>query len=1017
MNTASSTGTLAVQYNFYTLPDEMAVYNQGGVLIFDSGMVSGSGVFNIAYTNSSVLTIVMNPFGNPSPGTLWDYTINTAQGYTTYLVLTEDTNKTTTPIKFAPTPFYGIANLTTITNPPVIITNPAVITTNYATTNNYYPVPNEAVGWHSSFESGSGPAGGWVLNSGNALVLSTGYSGSTAFEGNYYLDISGTTTLGNISTNVSTVIGQTYLLSFAYSKNPVGGAHAVQLLANGSPLLAISVTTNNSWPNLGWATTSVLFTATSTTTIITFATLTPDPYGVLLDAIDLAPLNVGSDGFEGATAGDYAQGHFFDGWYVNSNQVTVIFNPALANEGNQLLALADGTISRILPTIPGSNYILSFAYRGPGAVSLWRGENNANDSIGANNPATVQNITYTAGEIGQAMVFNGTNSYIQYPASGSLNVGTNSSGFTLDAWLFLVNTQYLESMFEWNTGSGTGDGPVGLQFAVAPYNGQVDGDLNANLEDTTTAFHNFNSVGTLVSYGSFQHVALTYDRISGNAVIYRNGVVVANANLGNSFTTQTTFPLYLGWRAAGNFVSPASNALQGDLDEPTIYNRPLSASEIIAIYNQGTNHAAKYDLTAPTIAQGLAEAMGTVGTNAIPLFYGNNNNWQTNTITFMATQSNMVLQVAGLEPGMLLDNFLLTNVVYVTNISGYTTNLPTYTTNAPTYTTNTSGGDVYYLPEQSLDTFKGVNAYGQWQLEVWDNRVGAGLTNTLVNWQLRFNFASSLSSVGVLTNEVPVTNVIPAGGMEYYLVIVPTNADFATNRLLFASGPLNVWFNPATLPVGTNPPDYLLLPNSTGGHSILSLTSMPTNIVPGGTYYLAVQNTGASAVTYGIEVDFRLVFPPVPPAIGTQVINELTLLTVTNTGTSGHPPLNYSVSISVDTNAMLLLGWPLLYAGPSPAPVISPTGIITWTPSEYQDRGLHHHHGHHRQQPAAVKHDQQFHRDRERGEHAAVLFEHTDQSEHRRAFHAHREQRGRRFGHPAQSAVLLADQPAGRHDH
>ena len=47
--------------------------------------------------------------------------------------------------------------------------------------------------------------------------------------------------------------------------------------------------------------------------------------------------------------------------------------------GNNLLALADGQITRTLPTVPGKKYTLSYAYRGPGIVSLWRGESNAVD--------------------------------------------------------------------------------------------------------------------------------------------------------------------------------------------------------------------------------------------------------------------------------------------------------------------------------------------------------------------------------------------------------------------------------------------------------------------------------------------------------------------------------------------------------------------------------------------------------------------------------------------------------------
>ncbi|MGH8022762.1 MAG: proprotein convertase P-domain-containing protein, partial [Limisphaerales bacterium] len=99
-------GNVAIDYNFQSLPDEMAVYYEGG-LIFDSGFVSSNGTFNINYGpgNSTDLTIVMNPFGSSSTNTLWSYSIRNVQTNFLYLTLTEDTNLTTIPIKFAPIPF------------------------------------------------------------------------------------------------------------------------------------------------------------------------------------------------------------------------------------------------------------------------------------------------------------------------------------------------------------------------------------------------------------------------------------------------------------------------------------------------------------------------------------------------------------------------------------------------------------------------------------------------------------------------------------------------------------------------------------------------------------------------------------------------------------------------------------------------------------------------------------------------------------------------------------------------
>ncbi len=164
---------------------------------------------------------------------------------------------------------------------------------------------------------------------------------------------------------------------------------------------------------------------------------------------------------------------------------------------------------------------------------------------------------------------------------------------------------------------------------------------------------------------------------------------------------------------------------------------------------------------------------------------------------------------------------------------------------------------IYYLPEQSLDTFDGLDALGTWTLEVQDDRAGA--TNPeplLLSWQLRFNYVTTgMSPNGIPSG--PQTNVIPAGSWAYYPVNVPTNADTATNILLFATGPLNVWFNSVTNPIGINPPDTELLAASTGGSATLSTFSVPTNIVPGGVYYIGLYNPNAVPVTAVFEVNFH----------------------------------------------------------------------------------------------------------------------------------------------------------------
>ncbi len=365
-------------------------------------------------------------------------------------------------------------------------------------------------------------------------------------------------------------------------------------------------------------------------------------------AMEIHPGIFWANGFEGAAAADYVRSNSFDGWTVVSNQVTVISNATLACSGTNLLALADGVISNTLPTVAGQTYTLSFAYRGPGAVGLWRGENNANDSISGNAPIAINNITYTGGEVGGAFNFDGSSSLITMAASAALNV-TNA---TIDAWIYPTNSQYepiveyggagqLSTFAFWNNGQQLSPTPGCLYGYTRP----------SGLMAYTS--------GGVVPQNTWSHVAFTLDARNGVALLFYNGVQVASGQMAGPVTTANFAPVNIGYRDINSSDTYKGYRFAGLLDEVSIYNRTLSASEIKAIYNHGS--AGKFDPAAPTIAQGLAEAQVTMDGTTL-LFYGNNTNWQTTNITFKATQANTPLQITGLEPGMLLDAVSLTPI-------------------------------------------------------------------------------------------------------------------------------------------------------------------------------------------------------------------------------------------------------------------------------------------------------------------------------------------------------------------
>ena len=129
-----------------------------------------------------------------------------------------------------------------------------------------------------------------------------------------------------------------------------------------------------------------------------------------------------------------------------------------------------------------------------------------------------------------------------------------------------------------------------------------------------------------------------------------------------------------------------------------------------------------------------------------------------------------------------------------------------------------------------------------------------------------------------ITNGVPATNTVFSGSTIYYRVDVPSNADAATNTLLFTvNGPLNIWYSTNVPPTVGVTNDFLLITNSTTGTSVVAMATSP-QLNSGTTYYLGVQNTNLFAVSYAVQVDFHFVptlpstnAPPISTIIQTNI--------------------------------------------------------------------------------------------------------------------------------------------------
>jgi hypothetical protein len=128
----------------------------------------------------------------------------------------------------------------------------------------------------------------------------------------------------------------------------------------------------------------------------------------------------------------------------------------------------------------------------------------------------------------------------------------------------------------------------------------------------------------------------------------------------------------------------------------------------------------------------------------------------------------------------------------------------------------------------------------------------------------------------VIPPNSPQTNIIYGPSTNYYLVNVPEYAIWATNLLLYASGPLSVWYSTNVPPTAGYPDDFLFFNNATSGTNVIGLATTPP-LVPGGFYYLALADPNTGPLTNVLEVDFALNYP----AIGAPVITNLFATNVT----------------------------------------------------------------------------------------------------------------------------------------
>jgi subtilisin-like proprotein convertase family protein len=881
IDTGTVAGSIPISYDFYEVPDQMTVYYGTNISasyrIYDSGMVSGSNTVIVYYPGtgtasgvSSNLTIIMNEFGNTNgvDGDKWDYTAGAVITNYQYLMFTDDTNLATVPIKFAETPYsltadstnYALNDFERATNGDyhaptniydlyggwTVPTNLVAVSTVFNLTNNQFePVTN-------------------VMDLTNNLV-SVVTAPATAAAGSNYLALGS----GTITRSIATTPGRIYNVTFSFRGPGMEGW----------------------WRGEGDATdSSDPETNHNNGTLIGRFDF---PAGEVSQAYQFQDQ---SDQFEFAGTNTYVQipqsksldvgkggGFTVEGWINPTNLdrpqplaewlAHVPTNAAVTNlviragpyldraTGHfyYLLGATNWTVSEYwaqqlgghlvtLDTANEQNWVFdNFANYGGTNRNLWIGLTNTTDG----------NFIWSSG------LTNGIGSYTNWLGGQPTNCDNNhdytfmlgDTNNPTGLWVLADTNGFVCGSTNTNTVYGVVEVDQiqtnGVQFWISVTNTPgttntgffsssvgSNGCLYANIVDTNFVSHEIYSAPGLLQSNVYQHVALTFNTNSGIAALYLNGTNVATTNLytnGVAFVPKTDGDLLLG----RDMTLSTNNYYGGQMDEMSLYSRALSLAEISAIYQASaftTNRLlGKFDPNV-TPAAGLAEAAVVFGSDS-NIIFGINDQWEMNSYTFTAKSNSMPLRITGLEPGILLDSFHVSEAP-LTNL--------------------------YYFPEEALEALTGNAAAGNWTLQVWDNRAGAYVTNVsqLVNWELSLVLESNALISATLEPQTPSASTVAAGSTVYYQVNVPAWAQWATNILVSSSQPVDLLFNPTNVPTGANPGGATLLTASTGGVGTPDLAvNQPLPFAAGqagSTYYLGVRNSSSHAAAVVLEVDYDI---------------------------------------------------------------------------------------------------------------------------------------------------------------
>ena len=195
------------------------------------------------------------------------------------------------------------------------------------------------------------------------------------------------------------------------------------------------------------------------------------------------------------------------------------------------------------------------------------------DQSGNNNNATSFFTTAVAGEIGQALHFNGSSSYAQVPSASDVQEIYDLLGdLSLSLWVQTTNSVRDEALISKFDAASTGYGYL-LRTTPAGTAELLLGNLNVS------SGNNVATDVTKINDGNWHHIAVVI-KLGVSVTFYVDGALSSSFSIdsaANSADSSLEFGL--------NPYAPYGNYFTGTMDEVRIYDRALSAGDVASLFH------------------------------------------------------------------------------------------------------------------------------------------------------------------------------------------------------------------------------------------------------------------------------------------------------------------------------------------------------------------------------------------------------------------------------------------------